>query len=149
MTAAEGFVDPTREAMVLFRDLPADAPVAMINLLRFRETAAYPADHDDAGAARTGAQAYTAYGRAAAAPFARAGGRQVWLGVPELTVIGPADEVWDLAFIAQYPSADAFLSMLHDPEYQAAVIHRQAAVATSRLIRCRPAPPGNQFGAST
>ncbi|MDP1777265.1 MAG: DUF1330 domain-containing protein [Brevundimonas sp.] len=85
-------------------------------------------------------------GRAAAPPFARSGGRQVWLGRPEQTLIGPADEAWDLAFIAAYPSGEAFLTMLRDPEYQAAVIHRQAAVADSRLIRCEPSDAGAGFG---
>ncbi|MBA3050640.1 MAG: DUF1330 domain-containing protein [Alphaproteobacteria bacterium] len=141
-----GAVDPTREAMAAFRDLPGDRPIAMINLIRFRETAAYPDDHPDHARARTGAQAYAAYGRAAAPPFARAGGRQVWLGRPELTLIGPADEAWDLAFIAEYPGGEAFESMLRDPEYKAAVIHRQAAVADSRLIRCEPSAAGAGFG---
>ena len=141
-----GSVDPTREAMAIFRDLPLDRPIAMINLLRFRERAAYPADHPDHAEARTGAQAYSAYGRAAAPPFARSGGRQIWLGRPEQILIGPADEVWDLAFIAAYPSGEAFLTMLRDPEYQAAVLHRQAAVADSRLIRCEPSEAGADFG---
>ena len=144
-----GHVDPTRGAMAAFRDLPPDRPVAMINLLRFRERAAYAADVDPAIDREVGgAEAYAAYGRAAAAPFARAGGRQVWLGRPQLTVIGPADEAWDLAFIAEYPSGSAFLDMLRDPEYQAAVVHRQAAVADSRLIRCDARRPGAAFGAS-
>lgn len=125
-------VDPTREAMELLRGLPADRPIAMINLLRFHERALAP----DEGL--SGAEAYDRYGRAAAAPFARAGGRRIWMGRPELTLIGPPDEAWELAFIAQYPSTTAFLSMLRDPEYQAAVVHRQAAVADSRLIRCEP-----------
>ena len=30
--------------------------------------------------------------------------------------------------------------------YQKAVVHRQAAVRTSRLIRCAPAEPGDSFG---
>lgn len=142
-----GHVDPTREAMADFRDLPADRPVAMINLLRFRDRAAYAADVDPAiDREVSGAEAYAAYGRAAAAPFARAGGRQIWLGRPQLTVIGPADEAWDLAFIAEYPSGAAFLDMLRDPEYQAAVVHRQAAVADSRLIRCDARRPGARFG---
>lgn len=141
-----GFVDPAREAMAAFRDLPADQPIAMINLLRFRETAAYPADHPNHAAARTGAEAYAAYGRAAAAPFARSGGSQVWLGRPELTLIGPTDEQWDLAFIARYETAERFLAMVRDPEYQLAVIHRQAAVADSRLIRCQPRVAGAGFG---
>ncbi|MBX9461183.1 MAG: DUF1330 domain-containing protein [Brevundimonas sp.] len=143
-----GSVDPTREAMAAFRDLPLDRPIAMLNLLRFRERADYAPDVDAAIRRDvSGAEAYAAYGRAAAAPFARAGGRQAWLGTPQLTVIGPADEAWDLAFIAEYPSGEAFLGMLRDPEYQAAVVHRQAAVADSRLIRCDARRPGTAFGA--
>ena len=118
----------------------------MINLVRFREAAAYPADHPDHAAARSGAEAYAAYGRAAAAPFDRSGGRQVWLGRPALTLIGPADEAWDIAFIVEYGTSAAFITMLRDPEYQAAVVHRQAAVVDSRLIRCEPTQAGPGFG---
>ena len=143
-----GSVDPTREAMAVFRDLPADRPIAMINLVRFRDRAAYPEDHPDHAAARSGAEAYAAYSQAAAAPFERSGGRQVWLGRPELTLIGPTDEGWDLAFIAEYPTGDAFITMLRDPGYQAAVVDRQAAVADSRLIRCQPSEAGAGFGES-
>lgn len=131
-----GHVDPTRDVLAALRDLPSDRPVAMINLLRFRPLALYPAGHPDGLVETTGAGAYETYGRAAAAPFARAGGERLWLGRPEMTVIGPRDEVWDLAFIARYPTGEAFLAMLRDPDYQAAVVHRQAAVADSRLIRC-------------
>lgn len=141
-----GSVDPTREVMAAFRDLPADRPIAMINLVRFRGTAAYPADHPEHAAGHSGAEAYAAYGRAAAAPFERSGGRQVWLGRPELTLIGPADETWDIAFIVEYANSAAFVTMLRDPEYQAAVVHRQAAVADSRLIRCEPQVSGDGFG---
>lgn len=55
-------------------------------------------------------------------------------------VIGPDDKRWDRVFIAHYPTAAAFLGMLSDPEYKAAVVNRTAAVETSRLIRLDPAP---------
>jgi hypothetical protein len=38
--------------------------------------------------------------------------------------------------------------MLRDPEYRTAVIHRQAAVADSRLIRTAPRTPAAGFGES-
>jgi uncharacterized protein (DUF1330 family) len=136
-----GHIDPTREAFAQFRAMERDGPVHMLNLLRFRETAAY-----DDGTAATGAEAYAAYARESGPVFERLGGRQVWLGVPELTLIGPADERWDLAFIAEYPSVAAFVAMLRDPDYRRAVRHRQAAVADSRLIRMNPRPPGARFG---
>lgn len=61
-------------------------------------------------------------------------------------LIGPADERWDAVFIAQYPSAEAFVAMLRNPEYREAVKHRQAAVEDSRLIRLAPSLAGPSFG---
>lgn len=113
----------------------------MLNLLRFRARAA----HDD-GTEATGEEAYRAYARESGPVLERPGGRQVWLGVPELAPTGPEDEAWDLAFVAEYPSVAAFVEVLRAPVYRAAVHHRTAAVADSRLIRMRPRPPGRRFG---
>jgi hypothetical protein len=52
-------------------------------------------------------------------------------------VTGPESEIWDTIFIANYPSAGAFLAMVTDVDYREAVKHRQAAVLTSRLVRCQ------------
>jgi uncharacterized protein (DUF1330 family) len=65
--------------------------------------------------------------------------------VPELILIGRNGESWDLAFVAAYPTAQAFVDMVRDPDYQRATRHRSAAVADSRLIRCAPAMPGTAF----
>ncbi len=139
-------VDPTRDAFAAFRALPSPGSIQMLNLVRFRERAAYPEDHPQAAEGLTGAQAYRRYGRAAAPVLARVGGRQLWLAKPEMTLIGPQDERWDIAFVAEYPSVDAFAAMIHDPEYRQAVIHRQAAVEDSRLIRMQPSSSGEGFG---
>jgi len=76
------------------------------------------------------------------------GGSVIWSAMPQLTLIGPSDEAWDVAFVARYPTAAAFLQMVTSEAYRAAVVHRQAAVQTSRLIRTRPrtAPAHRQFG---
>ena len=137
----ESYVDPTKERFGLFRNLPADQPIHMLNLVKLRAEAAYPD-----GRKASGLEAYRAYGRESGPVFARLGGRQVWLGRPELTLIGPESERWDLAFIAEYPSGQAFIDMLRDPAYREAVKHRQAAVADSRLIRLKPGRPGAAFG---
>lgn len=136
-----GYIDPTRETFAQFRAMQRKGPVHMLNLLRFREKAAY-----DDGTVATGREAYRAYARESGPIFRRLGGRQVWIGKPELTLIGPAEETWDMAFIAEYPDVDAFVAMLRDPDYRKAVRHRQAAVADSRLIRLEPATPGDAFG---
>jgi uncharacterized protein (DUF1330 family) len=137
----DGYIDPTRERFALFKDLPRDEPIHMLNLIRLRERAAYPD-----GRNASGLEAYRAYGRESGPVFRRLGGRQVWIGKPALTLIGPETETWDLAFIAEYLSGAAFIEMIRDPVYREAVRHRQAAVADSRLIRMRPGKPGLGFG---
>ena len=141
-----GSIDPLRAQFDAFKALPRDQPIQMLNLVRLRDKAAYPADHPDYAKALTGLDAYRAYARATGPIFRRLGGRQIWVGRPEGVVTGPADERWDLAFIAEYPTASAFLAMVTDPDYRNLVKHRQAAVEDSRLIRLAPATPGETFG---
>jgi uncharacterized protein (DUF1330 family) len=140
MMSDDRFIDPSRAHFEAFKALPRDMPIHMLNLLRFNDIARYPEGHDAAGSGMTGAQAYAEYGRTSAPVFARVGGFIVWRGQMEAMVIGPDDKQWDLAFIAHYPTAGAFLEMVTDPDYRIAVIHRQAAVLTSRLIRFAPLP---------
>ena len=136
-----GHVDPERERFAAFRAVEREGPIHMLNLIRLRERA----DYGD-GREASGAEAYAAYGRESRPVFERLGGRQIWLGVPELMLIGPAEERWNIAFIAEYPSGAAFVEMVRDPVYREAVRHRTAAVADSRLLRLRPGTPGGGFG---
>lgn len=135
------YVDPTKETFKAFRDMQRDGPVHMLNLLKFRNKAAY-----EDGTEMSGAEAYRNYARESAPVFQRLGGRQVWIGRPELMLIGLEEKLWDLAFIAEYPSVDAFVAMLRDEDYRKAVRHRVAAVSDSRLIRMEPGVPGAEFG---
>lgn len=135
------FVDPSKKQFREIMEHPGDGPVWMLNLIRLRKKA----DYED-GAKSTGAEAYAEYGRASEAFFKGVGGKIVWAGKPQAVLIGPDDERWDMAFIAEYPSAAAFIEMVKNPGYQAVVHHRQAAVKTSRLIRMQPGSPGKLFG---
>ena len=141
-----GFIDPDREAWEVFKSLPRDQPIQMLNLIRLKPKAEYPEDHPDHGKDLSGLEAYRAYGRTTAELFKRLGGRQVWVGKPQVMVTGPKTEKWDLAFIAEYPNSDAFIAMVRDPEYREFVKHRTAGVADSRLLRLAPMTPGEGFG---
>ena len=136
------YLDPTKEIFAKFREMDRPGPIHMLNLVKFRERAAYPDGRDVSGA-----DAYKSYARESGPVFRGLGGRQVWIGKPELMLIGPQDsEQWDIAFIAEYPSVQAFVAMLRDPVYREAVKHRQAAVEDSRLLRLAPAAAGKEFG---
>jgi uncharacterized protein (DUF1330 family) len=140
-------VDPEREQFDFFKSLPRDMPINMLNVLRFREVATYPDGHSYAGKGLSGAQAYAEYGRTSAPIFGGVGGSIIWRGHMEAVLIGPDEARWDASFIAYYPTAAAFLEMVTDPDYRVAVVHRQAAVLTSRLIRFAPLPAGDDaFG---
>ena len=130
----------SREGFAAFRANDRSGPVHMLNLVRLRERALY-ADGTEA----SGAEAYATYGRLSAPVFERVGGRIVWRGDMEQMLIGPQDEHWDLCFIAEYPGPDAFAAMIKDPDYRAAMVHRQAGVLDSRLIRTMPLEVGAGF----
>ena len=136
-----GYIDPTKETFGIFRNNDRPGPIQMLNLVRFRDKAAYPD-----GREMSGAEAYAAYGKESGPVFSRLGGSIVWRGNFELMLIGPVTENWDECFIAQYPSVAAFVEMVRDPVYREAVKHRQAAVADSRLVRLAPSDAGAGFG---
>jgi uncharacterized protein (DUF1330 family) len=136
-----GHIDPTKQAFAQFRENDRAGPIHMLNLVRLNAQARY-----SDGRQATGAEAYAAYGRESRLVFVRLGGRIVWQGRFEQMLIGPAEERWDLCFIAEYPSVSAFVEMVRDPVYREAVKHRQAAVEDSRLIRLAPLAPGEGLG---
>lgn len=135
------YVDPTREGFKALAQMPIQGPLHMLNLIKLRARASYEDGRDI-----TGAEAYAQYGQASASVFQKVGGRIIWRGTPMYPLIGPSDETWHIGFIASYPDKAAFLSMVKDPDYQAIVHHRQAAVETSRLYAFAGSTEGHRFG---
>lgn len=116
---------------------PSLGPVEMINMLRYREHAEYPAGSPHTPCA--GREAYLRYGLAVQAFLDRAGAHIVWHGTPRLMFIGPQDKAWDDVLIVRYPDLKAFVTMITDPGYLEIAVHRSAALADSRLIVTGPA----------
>lgn len=139
--SGNGYINPEREAFGAFQAMERAGPVHMLNLIRLRDVAEYPD-----GTKVSGREAYATYGRESAPIFQRVGGKIVWRADPELMLIGPQEEKWDIAFIAEYPSPAAFVEMVKDADYQKIVIHRTVAVLDSRLVRTQPQEMGQTFG---
>jgi uncharacterized protein (DUF1330 family) len=118
---------PTESQLQELASMPADEPVVMLNLLRFKDQASAP----DEG--MTGQEAYERYGLEAAPFLTKVGGRMLNGAVARQVVIGPEGE-WDMVLLVEYPSARRFLEMASDPGYLEAHAHRDAALADSRLI---------------
>ncbi len=127
------FIEPETGAIeTLLAEYPADKPVIMLNLLRFRERAIYPPQHTVEPC--TGFEAFMRYSAGVTPLIGAIGGESVWQGRQAAMVIGPQDKDWHLVALVRYPSARAFAGMVQSDEYQAISFHRSAALEDSRLI---------------
>lgn len=128
-----GSIHPNPEKLQAFlAGMADDTPITMLNLLKYREEAAYPDDFDAEPC--SGVEAYQTYSAAAGQHVAAIGGKLLWMGAVQASLIAPEGEEWDAALLVQYPSAQALAQMLASPDYQQITVHRTAALADSRLI---------------
>jgi uncharacterized protein (DUF1330 family) len=125
---------PTREQIEELLAGPADAPVVMLNLLRFKEHAEAP----DEGVG--GAEAYRRYGEPMRRIVEERGGRFLWMGRVDSFVIGASDERFDAAALVEYPSRRAFVEIVNDPRVREIGAHRAAGLAGQWLIATSAGP---------
>jgi uncharacterized protein (DUF1330 family) len=126
-----GTVNPTEDQLAAFeRTTPDDAPIVMLNLLRFRDRADYGAGGDDV----SGRKAYSRYSKAVMPLLLEVGGLPLWMGKARASLIAPDGEAWDEVFLVHYPSRRAFLRMVNSSPYRAIFHHRTAALSDSRLV---------------
>lgn len=128
-----GAIEPNSEQIgALLASDPGDSAVVMLNLLRFREQAEYPADF--VAEPCDGREAYHRYAEHALAALAKVGGHIKWAGPALATVIAPDGETWDEVALVEYPSKEAFLELGAAVGSNQATVHRTAGLADSRLI---------------
>ncbi|MDJ0787441.1 MAG: DUF1330 domain-containing protein [Myxococcota bacterium] len=122
------------EAFLAAEESPG--PIVMINLLRYREQADYPADAPESldTTPCSGRDAYQRYGAGVGPMIAQAGGRILFMGAVQATVIAPDGEQWHDAVLVEYPSRRSFFEMVSRPDYLAIAHHRKAGLCDSRLI---------------
>ncbi len=132
-----GIEDPRWSELV---ERAGDRPIWMLNFLSFRTTAIYPARETDVpgGSATSGARAYARYAQGLVRPLTRVGGRIAWTSRSVGLLPDTNDGDWDRIAIAVYPSPAAMLTMLGDPAYKAAHVHRVAGLARTRLLATQP-----------
>ncbi len=134
-----GIEDPRWSELV---ERAGDRPIWMLNFLSFRTTAIYPGREADVpgGSATSGERAYARYGQGLVRPLTRVGGHIAWTSRSVGLLPDTNDGAWDQIAIAVYPSPAAMLTMLGDPAYKAAHVHRAAGLARTRLLATQPLP---------
>jgi uncharacterized protein (DUF1330 family) len=110
--------------------LPDEAPVVMLNLMRFREKSL-----DGHG---SGWDAYLRYSALAIKLIRARGGTISWTGTAEAVALGvAADNRWDYVALVRYPSRAAFIDMMTSPEYAQANVERENGCAAHTIIAIR------------
>ena len=129
-------IDPTAAQVRALRDAGPDGPVVMLNLLKFRAQANYPAGSPHAPC--SGADAYRRYQTAFVETVGEASRAEVvWEGPVDRTFIGDAAQDWDKCLLVRYPSRQHFLAMMADPTYREALVHRYAGLERTLLLQMR------------
>lgn len=132
-------IDPTRDQVIHLRDKGPEGPIVMVNLLKFRRHAQYPADSHEPDC--SGREAYARYEHAFTVTVQSVSGAEVVFrgGVDQLFIGQPGDQAgdWDDVLIVRYPSRQHFLAMLKDTTYQEALQHRYAGLERTILLQCR------------
>lgn len=115
--------DP-RQLQALMEKGPA-GPIFMINLLKFKDRAAY---EDGRETTLTGREAYMLYGAAVRDILPKFGGRALFVADVTHLSLGRVEELWDEVAIAMYPQRADMVRMSMSEEWRAAAVHRTAGL---------------------
>lgn len=127
---------PTPEQMRALMAGPADQPVVMLNLLRFKPKA----DASDPGA--SGEEAYMRYATEMRKFVESKGGRFIWAGRVDSQVIGEGGEDFHVVGLVEYPSREAFLKIAGDPYVTDNIgKHRAAGLESQWLLAMTATQP--------
>jgi len=125
-------VYPSKEQLQSLTEAEVEGPIAMVNLLKFKEKAQYA---DGREASLSGLEAYGLYGKEMQKIVEGAGGRFIFSGAVGALAIGETSDLWDAVAIVEYPSPEAFLKLAMSPEVQEIGVHRQAGLEGQLLIQ--------------
>jgi uncharacterized protein (DUF1330 family) len=113
---------------------PADVPVVMVNLLRFKERAGAPDEN------ASGVEAYRRYGEPMRRIVEARGGRFLWMGRIDSFLIGASDTPFDAVALVEYPSRRVFVEIVNDPRVREIGAHRAAGLEGQWLIATTAGP---------
>ncbi len=133
------YLDPTDSTARARIARGMEAPVVMLNLLKFRAVADYSHAPELAPPAPLSGRSAYAYYEAGIAPLlAASGGEVLFAGAGGAWFIGPEGEGWDRVLLVRHASIASFLAFAQDPAAQVLGHHRTAALADSRLLPTAP-----------
>jgi uncharacterized protein (DUF1330 family) len=114
-------IDVTPEQFAALAARPADEPLLMVNLLKFKTN--------------DGLESYLRYAQEVAPHLQRVGATVRYAGTAPAQVIGHGERPWwETILVVEYPTPKAFVDMVTTPEYAAVHEHRAAGLERGDLI---------------
>lgn len=111
-----------------------DGPIWMVNLMHYRERARY-ADGTDGGV--SGREADDRY--APVEVLADIGADLAFVGDVETQLLGHSPS-WDRVGIVRYPTRRSFIEMQSREDFRSRHVHKDAGMAATIVMGCRPMP---------
>ena len=128
---------PSASQIAKLMSLPAELPLAVLNLFKFNVRACYSDVDPEFGTPTgevTGAEAFTRYSEVAGRLLEECGGRVVFSEPVAQVMVGTDDVAWDVAALMFFPTRGDFTLMLGNPEFVAVSRHRKAALANHYML---------------
>ena len=119
-------VYPNKEQIKGFMEPASEGPICMVNLLKFKDKAAY---EDGRDTDLTGREAYGLYEEGVKQLLQEIGGGIGFEGDVGRLALGEVEELWDVVALAVWPSRRAMFEVMQSPEMQAISVHRSAGLA--------------------
>lgn len=114
-------VEPTADQFAALAARPADAPVVMVNLMKFKTPG--------------GVESYRRYIKEVTPHLERVGASLRYAGAAPAYVVGDGEKPWwDVILLVEYPTPQAFIDMVSTKEYAKVHEHRAAALERGDLI---------------
>lgn len=123
-------INPTKAQIEELQNYPADTPVAMLNLVKYK---AKTGSGEESGKA-----AYARYSKNVVPMLQAVGGKVLYMGTVAQTFIGDTGDQPDLVLLVQYPNVQAFFAMITNPTYLEIAKDRKIALEYGGLMVTTP-----------
>ena len=124
----ESYINVNPEEFQRFKSEVGDAPITMLNLLKYKEVV------EETG--ESGKDGYSSYLNAATPFLEKANAKVLFFGAPKHMLIGSVEEeLWDAVIMVHYNSFADFVGMVNMEGYPSHL--RARALKDSRLIHCK------------
>lgn len=128
---------PSAEQINRIKQKDTKKPVAIVNLMKYKDIAVYPEDYKGKTGKRgqnfTGREAYERYANKSMKKMGKSGGQIIALGNFDKVVAGDEDSDWDTFTNVLYPSFDVFLETFNVEDFKSELIDRDAGLEKSKI----------------